>query len=112
MKNPLAEKIDQIKRLAGINAREVAQLLDTTPETISRWVNGEVNPLRDRLQRVLNLEYFLSKLGEFYSPQETRLWLFSPHKLLDGGSPADRIKDGDSDAVSALVDQIRSGAYV
>lgn len=112
MKSALAAKIEEIKRLGGISARDVAQLLDTTPETVSRWVNGKVDPQRDRLQRVLNLEYFLSELAEFYSPEEAKLWLFSPHKLLGGDSPADRIKNGDTDAVAALLDQIRSGAYV
>lgn len=112
MKNALAQKIDRIKELGGITARDVAQLLDTTPETVSRWVNGKTDPQRDRLQRVLNLEYFLSELGEFYTPDEAKLWLFSPHKLLNGDSPADRIKDGDTDAVAVLLDQIRTGAYV
>ncbi|HEV2720703.1 MAG TPA: helix-turn-helix transcriptional regulator [Thermoanaerobaculia bacterium] len=54
-----AQRLAKIKELAGISGRDVAQLLDTTPETVSRWTTGRVEPQRDRLQRVLELEYFL-----------------------------------------------------
>jgi tetrahydromethanopterin S-methyltransferase subunit G len=38
--NAIAERIDGIQRSAGFTSREVAQLLGTTPETISRWRGG------------------------------------------------------------------------
>ncbi|MGH3968988.1 MAG: antitoxin Xre/MbcA/ParS toxin-binding domain-containing protein [Mycobacterium sp.] len=40
------------------------------------------------------------------------MWLFSPHRLLGGERPADRIAHGDADAVLALIDQLRDGAYM
>src|ERR1700741_2832081 len=76
----LAEKVDNIKQLGGINSRDVAELLDTTPETVSRWIKGKVDPQRERLQRLLQLEFFLAELSEFYDPEEARLWLLSPHR--------------------------------
>ena len=111
MASALAERLDRIKQLGGISGRDVAQLLDTTPETISRWTTGKVDPQRERLQRVLELEFFLTELSEFYSAEEARLWLFAPHKMLGGVSPAVRIQEGRSDDVFALLDQLRSGAY-
>jgi len=107
-----AERLAKIKELAGITGRDVAQLLDTTPETISRWSTGKVEPQRERLQRVLELEFFLTELAEFYTPEEARLWLFAPHKLLSGESPALRIQNDKAQDVFALLDQLRSGAYV
>jgi transcriptional regulator with XRE-family HTH domain len=112
MASALADKITRIKALADISGRDVAQLLDTTPETISRWSTGKVDPQRERLQRLLELEFFLSELAEFYAPAEARMWLFAPHKMLDGETPADRIQNGDTEAVFAIIDQLRSGAYV
>ena len=112
MSSALAERLERIKELAGITGRDVAQLLDTTPETISRWSTGNVDPQRDRLQRLLELEFFLSELAEFYSPEEAKQWLFSPHKQLGGETAAARIQAGKTQDVFALLDQLRSGAYV
>ena len=107
-----AQRLAKIQELGGISGRDVAQLLGTTPDTISRWSTGTVEPQRDLLKRVLELEFFLAELSEFYSPEEARLWLFAPHKLLNGESPAQRIQNGLSQDVFSLIDQLRSGAYV
>src|SRR5437763_14059750 len=111
MATALAERLDKIKELGGITGRDVAQLLDTTPETVSRWSTGKIDPQRDRLHRLLELEFFLSELSEFYSPEEAKLWLFSPHRLLGGETAAARIQAGRTQDVFALLDQLRSGAY-
>lgn len=112
MASALAERLEKIKKLGGISGRDVAQLLDTTPETVSRWSTGKVDPQRERLRRLLELEFFFSELAEFYSPEEAKLWLFSPHKLLGGDTAAERIQAGKTQDVFAILDQLRSGAYV
>ncbi len=56
-------------------------------------------------------EFFLTELSEFYSPDEAKLWLFSPHRLL-GETAEARIQSGKTHDVFALLDQLRSGAYV
>lgn len=112
MASALAERLEKIKELGGITGRDVAQLLDTTPETVSRWSTGRIDPQRERLQRLLELEFFLTELSEFYSPEEAKLWLFSPHKLLGGDTAAARIQAGKTQDVFALLDQLRSGAYM
>ena len=95
-----------------MNSQEVAQLLGITPETVSRWNTGKGEPRRGSLQRLLTLVWLIEQLSEFYAPGEARLWLFAPHRLLDGDRPADRIQEGKLDDVLALIDQLRSGAYV
>ena len=112
MASALAERHENIKELGGITGRDVAQLMDTTPETVSRWSTGKIDPQRERLQRLLELEFFLTELAEFYSPEEAKLWLFSPHKLLGGETAAARIQAGKTQDVFALLDQLRSGAYI
>lgn len=96
----------------GDTMREVAQLLDTTPQTVSRWRTGRVEPQPDRLRRLLTLEWLVGELAEFYEPQEARPWLFAPHRLLAGERPADRIQQGKLDDVLALIAQLRDGAFV
>lgn len=112
MAGAVANRLDAIREHGGIKAREVAQLLDTTPQTVSRWRTGKVEPQPDRLQRLLTLEWLVGELAEFYAPDEARLWLFAPHRLLDGDRPADRIQQGKVDDVLRLIAQLRDGAFV
>lgn len=111
MAGAVAARLDVIRDRAGIRSRDVAQLLDTTPQTVSRWRSG-VEPQRERLQRLLTLEWLVTQLAEIYEPDEAKLWLFSPHQLLHGDRPADRIQDGRVDDVLTLVSQLADGAYV
>ena len=108
----VASRLDAIRERGGITGREVAQLLDTRPETVSRWNTGKTEPQPDRLQRLLTLEWLMDLLSDLYEPDETRLWLFSPHRLLGGDRPAERIQAGRVDDVLALIAQLREGALV
>jgi transcriptional regulator with XRE-family HTH domain len=111
MPTPLAKRLERIKTLGGIRGRDVAQLLDTTPETVSRWSSGKVEPRRDRLKRLLTLEWLMDELAQFYSPDEAKLWLFSPHRLLKGETPADRIQTGEFEEVLTIFEQLRDSTY-
>jgi transcriptional regulator with XRE-family HTH domain len=108
----LADRLDNIRQRGGIQSREVAQLLDTTPQTVSRWRTGKASPQRQGLQRLLTLEWLIGELAEFYTPEEARLWLFAPHRLLGGDRPADRIQNGHVEDVLALIEQLKDGAFV
>jgi uncharacterized protein (DUF2384 family) len=108
----IAVRLDSIKSKGGVRSREIAQLLETTPQTISRWQTGRAEPQPDGLQRLLALEWLVERLADLYTPDEARLWLFSRHTLLDGRRPADVIAEGRTEDVLALIDQLRDGAYL
>jgi transcriptional regulator with XRE-family HTH domain len=112
MSGAVAIRLDSIQKKASISSSEVADLLGTTSQTISRWRRNKVQPEQERLRVLLDLEWLASKLSDFYEPDEARLWLFARHPLLDGDRPFDRIKAGQIDGVLALIDQLRSGAVV
>lgn len=112
MTSAVAHRLDSIKDRAGVRSREIAELLGTTPQTVSRWQQGRVDPQPAKLNQLLTLEWLATQLAEFYEPDEARLWLYSPHKLLAGKRPAELIAQGDADSVLALIDQLRDGAYV
>jgi transcriptional regulator with XRE-family HTH domain len=112
MASAVADRLDSIKSSAGVRSREIAELLNTTPQTVSRWQQGRVDPQPAKLHQLLALEWLTTQLAEFYEPDNARLWLYSPHKLLDGRRPAELIAQGDIDSVLALIDQLRDGAYV
>jgi transcriptional regulator with XRE-family HTH domain len=112
MPGALAGRLDTIKTQGGIRAREVAQLLGTTPQTVSRWQTDKAAPQPASLKRLLALEWLIEQLAAFYAPDGARLWLFAPHPLLNGETPADRIQHDRLDDVLALIDQLRDGAYM
>lgn len=112
MTSAIASRLDSIKTRAGVRSREIAELLNTTPQTVSRWQQGRVDPQPAKLHQLLALEWLTTQLAEFYEPDDARLWLYSPHKLLGGRRPAELIAEGDIDSVLALIDQLRDGAYV
>lgn len=112
MSTAVAGRLESIKEKGGIRSREIAQLLDTTPQTVSRWQTGRAEPQPEGLRRLLALEWLVEQLGDFYPPDEARLWLFSHHQLLQGRRPADLIAEGRIDEVLALIDQLRDGAYI
>lgn len=111
MSAAVANRLVSIRERGGIKSRDIAQLLNTTPETVSRWQSGKVEPQPDRLQKLLWLEWIVSELSEFYGADEARLWLFTPHRLLAGETPAQRIKNDRIEDVQALLAQLRDGAY-
>ena len=112
MTSAVAVRLDAIREKGGVRAREVAQLLATTPQTVSRWQTGRAEPQPDGLRRLLELEWLVEQLAGFYEPAEARLWLFSRHQQLKGERPADLIAQGRTDEVLAIIDQLRGGAYI
>ena len=112
MGEAIAATLDTIKEKAGVKSREVAELLSTTPQTVSRWQSGRAVPRRGRLDLLLHLEWLARELSDLYTVEEARLWLFRPNGLLDKRTPADLIRSGKIDEVLRVVDQLQSGAFV
>jgi transcriptional regulator with XRE-family HTH domain len=112
MTHAIAARLDAIQKRAAVTSREVAQLLNISPETVSRWRTGKTEPQTERRDYLLKLEWLVSELSELYSPDEARLWLFSPHKLLKRNRPIDRIQRGTMEDVLTVISQIKDGAFV
>lgn len=112
MASAVARRLERIREKGGINSREVAQLLETTPQTVSRWQSGVASPQPQSLQRLLTLDWLAEQLAQFYQPDEARVWLFSHHRLLGGERPADLIAKDRASEVLKLLDQLQSSAHI
>ncbi len=112
MSNAIAVRLKEITSKGGITAKEVSKMLNTTPETVSRWNTGRTEPQPSSRDEILRLEWLVSELAELYPPQETKLWLFSPHKQLNGESPADAIAKGRMEDVLRIIAQLKDGAFI
>lgn len=110
--NAVARKLESIREKGAMKQIEVANLLGTRPETVSRWNQGRAYPHASTEKTLLELEFIVDQLSDFYEPNEARQWIFSPQKLLNGASPAELIEDGQIDEVRRLVNQLRDAVYV
>ena len=112
MTTAVARKLLSIKEKGAMRNTEVANLLGTRPETVSRWNQGHAYPQPRKEKTLLELEYIVDQLSDFYEPNEARLWIFSRQRHLDGHSPAELIQDGRIDDVMHLVNQLRDAVYI
>ncbi|MGO9772366.1 MAG: antitoxin Xre/MbcA/ParS toxin-binding domain-containing protein [Roseiarcus sp.] len=111
MSSAVARKLDSLRTKGAMKNIEVANLLGTRPETVSRWNQGRAYPHPNTEKTLLELEYIVDQLSELYEPNDARLWIFSPQKLLGGTSPAALIREGRIDEVMRLVSQLRDAVY-
>ena len=112
MSNAVARKLESIREKGGLKNIDVANVLGTHPEQVSRWKQGKAFPQPDAERPLLELEYIVDELSDFYDPQEARLWLFSRQKLLDGQTPAELIQKGRADEVRGVIAQLRDSVFV
>ena len=110
--NAIARKLEVIEKKGAMRSVDIANLLGTRPETVSRWNQGKAFPRPEAQKTLLELEYLIEQLADFYEPREARLWLFSRQKRLGGLTPAELIQQGKIEEVLAVIDQLRDGAYV
>ncbi|HEY3721085.1 MAG TPA: hypothetical protein VGL41_13215 [Roseiarcus sp.] len=112
MSSALARKLESLRAKGAMRDDEVANLLGTRAETVSRWDEGRAYPETNTEKTLLELEYIVDLSADFYEPAEARKWIFSAQKLLSGASPAELIHEGKVDDVLRLVGQLREAAYV
>jgi transcriptional regulator with XRE-family HTH domain len=112
MSNAIARKLESIQQKSAMRSVDVANLLGTRPETVSRWNQGKAFPRPDAQKLLLDLEYIADQLSDFYEPADVRLWLFSRQKLLGGEIPAVLIQQGRANEVIRVIDQLRDGVFV
>ena len=112
MTNAIARKIESIEQKGGMRSRDIADVLGSRPETVSRWNQGKAFPRPEAEKLLLDFEYIVDQLSDFYEPIEARVWLFSRQKLLNGERPVDLIRQRKTDSVMEALDQLLEGVYV
>ena len=111
-RNAVAEKLRLLKARAAIRSVDVANLLGTTPEAVSRWNQGRAYPRPNKKSLLVDLEYIVELLSEFYSePRTVRAWLYSRHKYFSGLRPADLIQEGRSQEVLEAIQGMASPTH-
>lgn len=111
MASAVAKIIDDLRQRGGLKGMDVANIAAVSPATVSRWTSGTSFPHPKTQLLISDLRYVVDRLAEFYTPEETRIWLYSRHRLLDGERAIDLIHEGRADEVLSVIESLDEGAY-
>jgi transcriptional regulator with XRE-family HTH domain len=112
MPNAVAKILVDLERHGGLKGSDVANIVNTSRPTVSRWKSGKASPPLATQTIIADLRYVVDRLSEFYSPAETRLWLHAKHALLNNERAIDLIIADRTQEVLAVIERLDSGAYL
>jgi transcriptional regulator with XRE-family HTH domain len=111
MSGAVARLVEDLRTRGGLKGSDLANITHVSQATVSRWAAGKASPQPQTQLVISDLRYVVDRLAEFYSPEETRLWLYARHPLLDGARPIDLIHAGDADRVLAVIDSLSESTF-
>lgn len=112
MANAVSKTLDDLRLRGGLSGVDVANVSEVSKATVSRWSTGKASP-QPKTQLVLSdLRYVVDCLSEFYTPEETRVWLYSRNALLNGERAMDLIHQGRTEDVLIVIERLAALAYV
>ena len=111
MANAVATIINDLRQRGGLKGTDVANIAAVSPATVSRWVSGTSFPHPKMQLLISDLRYIVDRLAEIYDPDESRVWIYSKHRLLNGERAIDLIHAGRADEVLAVIESLNEGTY-
>ena len=109
---PVARFVDRLRETGGLKGTDIANFAGVSAATVSRWRSGRKAPHPKAQLLVSDLAYVVTRLGEYYRPDEIRAWLYARHPQLDGARAIDLIHDDRTEDVLAILDRLDSDAYL
>ena len=103
--------LDTLRDEGGLQGKDIANIVAVSPATVSRWSSGKATPDLKTQTVIAELRYVVDRLSEFYTADETRLWLHTPHPMLNGERAIDLINAGRTEEVLAVIESLDAGAY-
>ena len=107
----VARIIIDLRDRGGLQGKDLANISAVSTATVSRWATGKATPELRTQTMIAELRYVVDRLSDFYTPDETRLWLHTPHPLLGGERAIDLINSGRTEAVLASIESLDTGSY-
>lgn len=111
MASAVVTMINDLRNRGGLKGTDVANIAEVSPATVSRWTAGKALPHPKTQLVISDLRYVVDRLSEFYTPEETRLWLYSKHRLLDGERAIDLINQSQADKVLSIIESLDEGTF-
>jgi transcriptional regulator with XRE-family HTH domain len=111
MSTAVSRILDHLRDDGGLQGKDIANIVAVSPATVSRWSSGKATPDLRTQTVIAELRYVVDCLGDFYTPDETRIWLHTKHPMLQGERAIDLINSGRTEAVLAVIEALDTGAY-
>ena len=108
----IARYIDSIQDHGGLKGTDIANFTDVSSATVHRWKTGSHVPHPNTQLLLARLHYIVSRLDDYYTPEEVRLWLYAPHPQLEGQRAIDFIVEDRAADVVAILDRLDAEVYL
>ncbi|TIX45633.1 MAG: DUF2384 domain-containing protein [Mesorhizobium sp.] len=112
MSTAVVRILDDLRSRGGLQGKDIANIVDVSTATVSRWSHGNGSPNLRTQTVIADLRYVVERLSDFYTADETRLWLHSRHPLLNSERAIDLINADRTQEVLAVIERLDAGAYV
>lgn len=112
MSTAVSRILGDLRDRGGLQGKDIANIVDVSAATVSRWSRGNGSPDLKTQTVIADLRYVVDRLSDFYTPDETRLWLHSRHQLLGGERAIDLINADRTTEVLAVIERLDAGAYI
>lgn len=112
MPTAVARILKDLQDRGGLKGADIANIVDTSRPTVSRWKSGKASPPLATQTIIADLRYVVDRLSDFYTPEETRLWLHAKHPLLNNERAIDLIVSDRTEEVLAVIERLDAGAYL
>ena len=104
--------IERLHDTGGVKTTDIANFVGVSQETVSRWETGREAPRPKTQLLVSDLTWVVTRLGEYYDPDEIRAWFYAWHPQLDGERAIDLIHDDRPHDVLGVLDRMNAEVYV
>jgi DNA-binding XRE family transcriptional regulator len=104
--------LEDLRETAGLKSVDVANIVDVSEATVSRWGKGMSLPHPKTQLMLSDLHYVVNRLRDSYTRDEARLWLYSRHPQLNGERAVDVIAAGRAEEVLTVIERLDSAAFV
>lgn len=111
MSTAVSRILDRLRNDGGLQGKDIANIVAVSPATVSRWSSGKASPDLRTQTVIAELRYVVDRLSDFYTPDETRLWLHTSHQMLGGERAIDLINAGRTEEVLAVIENVETGVY-
>jgi transcriptional regulator with XRE-family HTH domain len=111
MSTAVSRVLERLREEGGLQGKDIANIVAVSPATVSRWSSGKATPDLRTQTVIAELRYVVDRLADFYTPDETRLWLHARHPMLNNERAIDLINTGRTEEVLAVIEALESGAY-
>jgi transcriptional regulator with XRE-family HTH domain len=112
MSTAVARILDDLRSRGGLQGKDIANIVDVSTATVSRWTHGNGSPNLRTQTVIADLRYVVDRLSDFYTADETRLWLHSRHSLLNNKRAIDLLNADRTQEVLAVIERLDAGAYI